>query len=102
MLQRSKGIESVGLTGTVDFYIRDGKGGVGCNGQTDHFITILGRGQGSYRLMRRISSGNEENLIEAEEVSCLARNCQVAVVNGVEAAPEETETCVTQVLSAGC
>lgn len=52
--------------------------------------------------MRRVAGGNEENLVEAEEVSRLSCNGQVAVVDGVEAASQKTETCHTQGLGAGC
>jgi hypothetical protein len=52
--------------------------------------------------MRRISSGNEENLIEGDEILRLSRNGEVAVVNGIEAASQNTETGGTQVFSSGC
>jgi hypothetical protein len=52
--------------------------------------------------MRRISSGNEENLIEADKISCLLRNGEVPIVNGIEAASQNTQTGGTQVFSSWC
>lgn len=51
--------------------------------------------------MRWLSSRNEENMIEAEQVSCLLCNSQVAIVNGIEAPSQYTETCGTEGLT-GC
>lgn len=54
-------------------------------------MAILGWGQGPVSLVRGIAGGNEEHLIEAELITDQARNGQVAVVNGIEAAAEQTQ-----------
>ena len=102
LLQQANRIDGVGLAGSTDFNIRDGKSGVRSNRQADHFITVLGWGQASARLMGRLTCGNEEYLVEPEGFARLARNGQVTVMHGVKAAAQETETKDAGVLSARC
>lgn len=89
--QGSDGINGIGFSFAADFDIGEIERRRSGDGKPDHFIAIRCGCQRSIPLVGRIAGRNKEHSVESQPVSGFARNCQVAVMNGIETAAEESQ-----------
>jgi hypothetical protein len=85
------GVDGVVGALAADFEVAEGEVRLAVDGQADHLGPVVGVGQRNGTLVRRPATGNENDLVKAELLDGRSRNDQVAVVDRVEAAAEQSD-----------
>ena len=87
-LRRDPGI---GGCGEMELHFADESPWIRCEGELKHFDPGLRTGEGGLGLVRRLSTRDEDDLVQAEVHSGTVGNCEMPEGHGVKCSSKQTE-----------
>jgi len=91
VLEGLNGIDRIGFSGPSYFHVGQAQSWSVGNGESEHFVSVCGRGQRSVSLVGWVADRNEQDVVQLELVEDMACKSQVTIVNGIETATENSQ-----------